>query len=72
MNKVICMYIKGTDYNPMKKWNSIEEFKLALEMNDNIPANDTIIAETWIDDNLVNTNSTFKQVVEQLKLVFDF
>lgn len=69
MNKIIVMYIKGTTYNPMKKWNSVEDFQKALDTNDNIPNENDIVVEAYIDDNLIDRGNTFKVTLEKLKLV---
>lgn len=72
MNKYITFYVKddGTKgYNPMIKFNSVEEFKDALRNNRGIPKEDDIIVEAWIDDNMVDRGNTFKDTLNKLNLV---
>ncbi|MBO5387079.1 MAG: hypothetical protein J6A59_02940 [Lachnospiraceae bacterium] len=70
MNKVITIFIKGETYNPMYKWNSVEEFNEALKSNTNIPAQNSIVVEAYVDDNFIDAGNTFDITVQKLKLIF--
>jgi hypothetical protein len=68
MNKIIKLYVQGTEYNPLFKWNSVEEFIEAVNTRTGIPKLDDIIVEAYIDDNLVDLGNTFEVTLEKLKL----
>jgi hypothetical protein len=68
MNKIIKLYVQGTDYNPLFKWNSVEEFIEAVNTNTRVPKPNDIIVEAYIDDNLVDIGNTFEVTLEKLKL----
>ena len=69
MNKIITMFIQGIEYNRMIKWNSVEEFSNALKNNIDLPKPNAIVAEAYIDDNLVDLGNTFEETVNKLKLI---
>lgn len=69
MNKIITVYIKGTEYNKMLKWNSVEEFWDAVNQNKNIPKLDDIVVEAYVDDNMVDAGNTWKCVLEKLRMI---
>ena len=56
MNKIIKFYKldnEGLGYNPMYKFNSVEELRTAVQFKKDVPNETDIIAETWIDDNMI-------------------
>lgn len=69
MNKIITVYIKGTEYNKMLKWNSAEEFWDAVSQNKGLPKPDDIITEAYIDDNMVDAGNTWKCVLEKFRMI---
>ena len=69
MNKIIVLYIKGEEYNPMFKWNSEDEFKLALHTGVGMPKPNDIVVEAYINDNLVDLGNTFETTLSKLKLI---
>lgn len=72
MNKIIVLYVLGNTYNPMFKYNSVEEFVEALGTGKHIPKYDDIIVEAYIDDNLVDIGNTFINTLTKLKMVLGF
>lgn len=71
MNKIIIMYIKGEEYNPMFKWNSEDDFKLALRTGVGLPKLTDIVVEAYINDNLVDLGNTFETTLGKLKLILN-
>lgn len=72
MNKIIKFYKldnEGLGYNPMYKFNSVEELRTAVQFKKDIPNENDMIAETWIDDNMISKNETLKEVLEKLILI---
>ena len=69
MNKIIIMYIQGTDYNPMFKWNSVEEFQEALKTRTHIPKDADTVVQAYIDDNLVDIGNTFAVTLNKIKII---
>ena len=63
------MFIQGIEYNRMIKWNSVEEFSYALKNNIDLPKENAIVAEAYVDDNLVDLGNTFVDTVNKLKLI---
>lgn len=69
MNKLIVIYIKGEIYNPMFKWNSVEEFIDAITTNTKVPNKTDIVVEAYIDDNLIDMGNTFECTLNKIKLI---
>lgn len=72
MNKIIKFYKldnEGLGYNPMYKFNSAEELRTAIQFKRDIPNENDIIAETWIDDNMISKNEPMVEVLEKLRLI---
>ena len=71
MNRIVIFYIKGEKYNPMYKWNDICYFLDDLRNGTNIPKEDDIVIEAYIDDNLIDMGNTFKETLEKMKFILD-
>ena len=71
MNKIIVLFIKGVKYNPMLKWDSEDDFKLALHTGVGLPKPDDIVVEAYINDNLVDLGNTFETTLAKLKLILN-
>lgn len=69
MNKIIILYVKGTEYNKMLKWNNTEDFWNDINNNKNTPNSNDIITEAYVDDNLVDMGNTFAATLEKLKMI---
>lgn len=72
MNKIIKFYKldnEGLGYNPMYKFNSVEELRTAVQFKKDIPNENDMIAETWIDDNMISKNELMVEVLEKLRLI---
>ena len=67
--KDVSISMENKGYNPMFKYNSVEEFKDALRNNKHIPNRSDIILEAYIDDNLVDRGNTFEETLKKLDLV---
>lgn len=74
MNDVYQIYIegkpRGLDYNPMYKFNSIQELVERVESNDNVPAGNELVIEGWRMDNLIILGKTFADAYKELKTLF--
>lgn len=74
MNKVITIYVKGSDYgkeyNPCFKYNSVDEYKDALMSKVNAPKDSDTVIDAMIDDNYVTSGEcSFLSLREMLELV---
>lgn len=69
MNKIILFYVKGTTYNPMYKWSSVEQFQDTLSSHKGIPSMDAVVTEAYIDDNMIDAGNTFAVTLEKYKLI---
>lgn len=74
MNDIYCIYVdgkaRGLDYNPMYKFNNIEDFITRVKFNDNVPAPDEVVKEVWRMDNLIIRDMSFKDAAEQIRKCF--
>ncbi len=71
MNKIIIIIVKGDDYNHTFKWNSVDEFRNALENGGKLPNKNDVVIEAYIDDNLIDAGNTFEITLDKLKLILD-
>lgn len=75
MNDIYCIYIdgkaRGLDYNPMYKFNSLEDFLHRVQFNEDVPGPDEIVVEAWRTDNLIIKGMKFKDAAKQIKDCFD-
>ena len=72
MNKIIKFYKldnEGLGYIPMYKFISAEELRVAVQLKRDIPNENDMIAETWIDDNMISKNEPMVEVLEKLRLI---
>lgn len=71
MNKIIIIIVKGDEYNPTFKWNSVEEFSQALVSGVHLPSKNDIVIEAYIDDNMIDAGNTFDVTLSKLKMILD-
>ena len=71
MNKIITIIVRGDEYNPTFKWNSVDEFRNTLKNGEKLPNKNDIVIEAYIDDNLIDAGNTFEITLDKLKLILD-
>ena len=59
-------------YNPMYKFDSIEELIKRVKNNDNVPPVDSFVTEARRDDNIIALNKSWHEVLDMIILLFGY
>lgn len=73
MNETLAVYIegkpRGLNYNPMYKFESINELIDRVNSGDNVPDKAEVVVEAYRFDNLVCLGATFGEFVENMSMI---